>query len=269
MKTANPLDELTRITRSFELITQRPWDTKALDALPTLAAVGITPEPGTLTALDTHRTTREALDRTTRELAPPPLDTDPRTDNYAHRIREHIIGQHITEHAAPIISRHRFTAAARVAQAIVADAPAMLDQLQTIYEDKHSDILGAEDPATSTILRAERQILTQKLAQAHNLLLDLNTPHNRRFDHYAEPYFRTHSWTGQQYQQLVDSTGARLTLQRDPSIWHAAARIGTPINLARTHDDPNTRYQAAHHHTDFEAAETARERARRAAIRIF
>lgn len=212
-----------------------------LGSLPKILAVGVTAQPATVEALRVWRETRLRVEEVRAEIAAP-ADVDLHDPAYAQVFRDQILAEAVAERAKPILVKRLARAGRAVAGAIRRDAPAMLDELEVIFRARHEDILSADDPAVPAVIRAERQILVRELCQAHDDLMRMNTSHSNYFDHYIGPWFTAHVWTPEQYQQLVDSTGPELKLMRDPSIWHAAHRIGATLELARTLDDPRLRY---------------------------
>ncbi|WP_432677406.1 hypothetical protein ACRAJ3_19620 [Rhodococcus pyridinivorans] len=211
--------------------------------------IGLTPTKKLIATVTEFDRLRERADEHKATLtATPALDLD--DDDYPQKLRDHLVSQQLADEAHRVTAGLLGQAAIRAITTIRGELPTLFDQLDRTYQDRYPDLLGLGDTRAPAAVLAARHDFAGQLARAHQAFMAVDQRHHSVDLDYRTDLWLHHTWTAEQWQHAIDSTGPAMTINRDPDLWHLAHRCGATPRLARS---------LAHAVADFHALDDANE----------
>lgn len=241
---------LTAITRHLPIEVGGPNPGRRIITAVTAGLdIGLTPTKKLVTAAtEFERLCQRADDHKAALAATPALDLE--DDNYPQRLREHLVARQFADEAHRVTAGLLTDAAARTIATIRGELDPLFDALDQLYRDRYPDLLGLGDTRAPAAILAGRHDFAGQLARAHHAFMAVDPRHHSTDLDYRTDLWLHHTWTAQQWQHAIDTTGPAMTINRDPDLWHLAHRCGATPRLARS---------LAHAVADFHALDDTNE----------
>lgn len=211
--------------------------------------LGLTPSKrltAALTNFDRHN--QKATEHRATLATGTPLDLT--ADDYPQQVRNHVLAAQVRDDAEHITRGLLATAAADTVQVITEELPDLLNQLDTLYQQRYPDLLSLGDTRQPTAVLAAHHDFAGQLSRAHRAFMATDPQHNRIELDYRTDLWLYHRWTPEAWQKALNTTGPAMSINRDVDVWHFATRCGATPRLARSH---------AHAVAEFRALDDANE----------
>lgn len=251
---------LTAITRHLPINVGGPNPGRhIITAVTASLDIGLTPTKKLVTAAtEFDRLCQRADDHKAALAATPALDLD--DDNYPQRLREHLVARQFADEAHRVTAGLLTDAAARTIATIRGELDPLFDALDQLYRDRYPDLLGLGDTRAPAAILAGRHDFAGQLARAHHAFMAIDPRHHSTDLDYRTDLWLHHTWTAQQWQHAIDSTGPAMTINRDPDLWHLAHRCGATPRLARSRAEAVANFHALDNAIEHEQIEEQHRR---------